>query len=302
MSFDPDALIARRRYRRKLRWWQLATFVFLTIAIIIGLGAAGFLYQGEKVARIRITGVIIEDPARDALLAQVAKDSSIRALIVHLDSPGGTVVGGEDLYRSLLVVGENKPVVVIMGTVAASAAYMSAVAAERIFARESTITGSIGVLFQTVDVTNLLSKLGVVPESLKSGPLKAVPSPIEPLTDKARMATQDLIDDLFAFFVDIIVERRDLDRLQVLSLADGRVYTGRQALKNGLIDEIGDEVKASIWLDENKGISLKLPIITLKPVKDGLGISELISRITRKSLTTNALLLDGLLSVWHPDI
>ncbi|MDG2312420.1 MAG: signal peptide peptidase SppA [Alphaproteobacteria bacterium] len=302
MSFDPDALIARRRYRRKLRWWQLATFVSLTIAIIIGLGAAGFLYQGEKIARIRITGVIIEDPARDDLLAQVAKDSSIRALIVHLDSPGGTVVGGEDLYRSLLVVGENKPVVVIMGTVAASAAYMSAVAAERIFARESTITGSIGVLFQTVDVTNLLSKLGVVPESLKSGPLKAVPSPIEPLTDKARMATQDLIDDLFAFFVDIIVERRDLDRLQVLSLADGRVYTGRQALKNGLIDAIGDEVKARIWLDENKGISLKLPIITLKPVKDGLGISELISRITRKSLTTNALLLDGLLSVWHPDI
>ena len=112
------------------------------------------MYQGEKIARLRITGVIIEDSSRDALLAQVAKDSSIRALIVHLDSPGGTVVGGEDLYRSLLVVGKNKPVVVIMGTVAASAAYMSAVAAERIFARESTITGSIGVLFQTVDVSN----------------------------------------------------------------------------------------------------------------------------------------------------
>ena len=208
----------------------------------------------------------------------------------------------EDLYRSLLVVGKNKPVVVIMGTVAASAAYMSAVAAERIFARESTITGSIGVLFQTVDVTNLLNKLGVIPESLKSGPLKAVPSPIEPLTDKARMATQSLIDDLFAFFVDIIVERRDLDRSEVLSLADGRVYTGRQALENGLIDEIGNELKARIWLEENKNISLKLPITTLKPVKDSLRISELISRITRKSLTTNALLLDGLLSVWHPDI
>ena len=135
---------------------------------------------------------------------------------------------------------KNKPVVVIMGTVAASAAYMSAVAAERIFARESTITGSSGVLFQTVDVTNLLNKLGVIPESLKSGPLKAVPSPIEPLTDKARMATQSLIDDLFAFFVDIIVERRDLDRAEVLSLSDGRVYTGRQALENGLIDEIGN--------------------------------------------------------------
>ena len=302
MSFDPDALIARRRYSRKLRWWQLATFVSLAAAIIIGLGAAGLLYQGEKIARLRITGVIIEDSSRDALLAQVAKDSSIRALIVHLDSPGGTVVGGEDLYRSLLVVGKNKPVVVIMGTVAASAAYMSAVAAERIFARESTITGSIGVLFQTVDVTNLLNKLGVIPESLKSGPLKAVPSPIEPLTDKARMATQSLIDDLFAFFVDIIVERRDLDRSEVLSLADGRVYTGRQALENGLIDEIGNELKARIWLEENKNISLKLPITTLKPVKDSLRISELISRITRKSLTTNALLLDGLLSVWHPDI
>ena len=302
MSFDPDALIARRRYRRKLRWWQFATLCSLTIAIIIGLGAGGVLYQGEKLARIRITGVIIEDPARDALLVQVAKNSSIRALIVHMDSPGGTVVGGEDLYRSLLEVGKNKPVVVIMGTVAASAAYMSAVAAERIFARESTITGSIGVLFQTVDVTNLLNKLGVVPESMKSGPLKAVPSPIEPLTDQARIATQDLIDDLFDFFINIIVERRELDRLQVLSLADGRVYTGRQALENGLIDAIGGEAKARLWLDVNKDISLKLPITTLKPVKDNLGISQLLSIITTKSVTTNALLLDGLLSVWHPDI
>ena len=154
MSFDTDALIDRRRLKRKLRWWQAATLVAVALTIIAGLQASDLLLERDTVARLRIGGLIVEDPRRDALLAEIARDSSVRALIVHVDSPGGTVVGGEDLYRSLLVVGEKKPVVTVMGTVAASAAYMTAVAGDRVYAREGTITGSIGVLFQTVDVTS----------------------------------------------------------------------------------------------------------------------------------------------------
>ncbi len=226
MSFDPDAVIDRRRLKRKLRWWQAATLLAAALAIIAGLQASDLLFKRDTVARLRVTGLIVEEPRRDALLAVIAEDSSVRALIVHLDSHGGTVVGGEDLYHSLRAVSKNKPVVAVMGTVATSAAYMTAVAGDRVFAREGTITGSIGVLFKTADITGMLDKLGIKPESLKSGPLKAVPSPTEPMTGEARIATQALVLDLFDFFIDLVAERRPLGRAQVLQLADGRVYTG----------------------------------------------------------------------------
>lgn len=302
MSFDPDAVIDRRRLKRKLRWWQAATLVAATLAIIAGLQAGDLLFKHDTVARLRIAGLIVEDYRRDALLADIAEDPSVRALIVHVDSPGGTVVGGEDLYRSLRAVSENKPVVAVMGTVAASAAYMTAVAGDRVFAREGTITGSIGVLFQTADITGMLDKLGIKPETLKSGPLKAVPSPTEPLTDEARAATQALVFDLFEFFVDLVAERRPLDRAQVLQLADGRVYTGRQAVANGLVDAIGGETAARDWLAEAKDIPRDLRAVTVKPKRERTGLSEALSGLTGKSLFSNALTLDGLLSVWHPDL
>jgi protease-4 len=302
MSFDPDAVIDRRRLKRKLRWWQAATLIAAALAIIGGLQAGDLLFKRDTVARLRVAGLIVEDPRRDALLANIAKDPSVRALIVHLDSPGGTVVGGEDLYRALRAVSEKKPVVAVMGTVAASAAYMTAVAGDRVFAREGTITGSIGVLFQTADVTGLLDKLGIKSESLKSGPLKAVPSPTEPLTDEARAATQALVLDLFEFFIDLVTERRPLDRAQVLQLADGRVYTGRQAVANGLVDAIGGETAARDWLAEAKDIPRNIRVVTVKPKRERTGLSDALSGLTGKSLFSNALTLDGLLSVWHPDL
>ncbi len=302
MSFDSDALIDRRRLKRKLRLWQIATLVAVAVAIIGGLRASDLLFERDTVARLRVAGLIVEDPRREALLANIAEDRSVRALIVHVDSPGGTVVGGEDLYRALRRVAEEKPVVTVMGTVAASAAYMTAVAGERIYAREGTITGSIGVLFQTADFTGLLDKLGIKPESLKSGPLKAVPSPTEPLTDEARAATQALVLDLFEFFIDLVVERRPLDRAQVLQLADGRVYTGRQAVANGLVDAIGGETAVRAWLAEEKNIPHDVPTVTVRPKSERPGLSEALSGLTGKSLFSNALTLDGLVSVWHPEL
>ncbi len=302
MSFDPDAVIDRRRLKRKLRWWQAATLLAAALAIIAGLQASDLLFKRDTVARLRVTGLIVEEPRRDALLAVIAEDSSVRALIVHLDSHGGTVVGGEDLYHSLRAVSKNKPVVAVMGTVATSAAYMTAVAGDRVFAREGTITGSIGVLFKTADITGMLDKLGIKPESLKSGPLKAVPSPTEPMTGEARIATQALVLDLFDFFIDLVAERRPLGRAQVLQLADGRVYTGRQAVANGLVDAIGGETAARDWLAEAKDIPRKIRAVTVKPKRERTKLSDALLRITGKSLFSNALTLDGLLSVWHPDL
>ncbi len=302
MSLDPDALIDRRRLKRKLRWWQAATLAAVALAVVAGLQANDLLFERDTVARLRVTGLIVEDPQRDALLANVAQNASVRALIVHVDSPGGTVVGGEDLYRSLRAVAEKKPVVTVMGTVAASAGYMTAVAGERVFAREGTVTGSIGVLFQSADITGLLDKVGIKPEALKSGPLKAVPSPTEPLTEEGRAATQELVLDLFDFFVDLVTERRPLDRAQVLQLADGRVYTGRQAVANGLIDAIGGETAARNWLAEAKDVPHSVPTVTVTPKRKRPGLSDALSGLTGKSLFSNALTLDGLVSVWHPDL
>ena len=250
--------------------------------------------------RFHVAGLIVEDAERDAALRALAGQDHVRALVVHIDSPGGTVVGGEDLYNALREVGTKKPVVAVMGTLATSAAYMTAVASDRVFAREGTITGSIGVILQTANIVGLLDKIGIEPQTIKSGPLKAIPSPVEPLTDEGRAVTRSLVLDMYDFFVDLVAERRNLPRDALLPLADGRIYTGRQAVKNGLIDAIGDERSALAWLTESREIPAGLPVQTLTVRHDTDAFAELFEGIAGKSLFSNALLLDGLISVWQP--
>jgi len=221
--------------------------------------------------------------------------------MVRINSPGGTVVGGEALHRTLLKVGKNKPVVAVMGDLATSAGYMIAIAADHIVAREGTITGSIGVLFQTAEVTELLAKIGITVDSIKSGPLKAEPSPFEKLTPEARRATQQLVDDMFDMFVGMVASQRRMSLPEARALADGRVFTGGMALKNGLIDAIGGEEEARHWLAEKKGIDVSLPVRKLRirrEVEDWLGH---VAQLARKTVFSERLTLDGLVSVWHPE-
>lgn len=212
------------------------------------------------------------------------------------------MVGGEALYRNLRRVADNKPVVAVMGNVATSAAYMAAIAADRIFASNGTVTGSIGVILQTADLTEMLSSLGVRMEAIKSSPLKAQPSPFEKLDDKARAATQTVVDDIYAMFVDMVAERRGLDDTRARELSDGRVYTGRQAVELGLIDQIGDVMAARAWLAETHDIAPDLPI---RSVTDGMDefdwLGERASALIGKIMFSERLSLDGLMSVWHPE-
>ena len=212
------------------------------------------------------------------------------------------MVGGEDLYNALRRVGERKPVAVVMGTLATSAGYMTAIAGDRIFARESSITGSIGVLFQTTDVTKLLEKLGVSAEAIKSSPLKAQPSPLEPLTDAGRAATRAVVEDMYEFFVDLVADRRSLSKQEALRLADGRIFTGRQAVSNRLIDEIGDERAARDWLETAHGIGTALPVEDVEPEERSLFFADLATSLVEKSVISKALRLDGLISLWHPEL
>jgi protease-4 len=300
MSYDPDALLDRRRLKRRLRLWQGVTILALVATVLVALHSQDALIRGDRIARIHVEGVIVQDDARNQILREIARDENIRGLVVHIDSPGGTVVGGEDLYNGLRAVAAEKPVAAVMGTVATSAAYMAAVAADRVWAREGTITGSIGVILQSANVVELLNRIGVEPVTIKSSDLKGVPSPVEPLTDEARAATRDVVLDLYEFFVGIVTARRPLPAETVRQLADGRVFSGGQAVSNRLVDAIGQESNAVDWMVSDMNLPAGLPVETIEDRAEDESLLEELVGLSGKSLFSNALTLDGLVSLWQP--
>ena len=302
MSLDADLRFDRARLKRRLGMWRVATVVAVLAAVLLAIDRETPIFSTDHIARYSVRGIITEDIDRTETLEAAAKDPGVKAVIVRIDSPGGTVVGGEDLYDSLRTLSESKPVAVVMGELATSAGYMAALGADRIFAREGSITGSIGVILQTTDVTGLLEKLGISTEALKSGPLKAVPSPLEPLTPEGRKATMSVIEDVFEMFVGMVVERRHMNREQVLKLADGRIFTGGQAIEAGLIDEIGSEAEAVNWMAAAFGIDAELPIEDLDEPEEISLWRELTGALSGKTLIPERLTLDGLVSLWHPDL
>lgn len=302
MSLDADLKLDRQRLKRRLGLWRIAAVAAVLAAVLIAIGRETPIFTTDHIARYSVSGLIVEDLERTETLEQAAENPGIKGVIVRIDSPGGTVVGGETFYRSLRDLGESKPVAVVMGELATSAGYMAALGADRIFAREGSLTGSIGVIFQTTDVTEMLANLGIKTEALKSGPLKAVPSPLEPLTPEAREATMGVIDDIYEMFLGMVVERRHLQPDKARALADGRVFTGGQALEAGLIDEIGDEDEAVNWMAATFGIDAELPIEDVGEPEAPSIWRELLARITGKTVIPERLTLDGLVSLWHPEL
>ena len=319
MSFTADQIVDRRRMRRKLSFGRVVAFVAGALAIIAaaGLLAAGGRLPGmvtPQIARLSIEGFITDNQAQLDLIDDLAEADGVKGVIVAIDSTGGAGAGGEALYDALRRLAAKKPVVAEMRTVAASAAYMAAIATDHIVARRSTLTGSIGAIFQYPEVSGLLDHLGVKVEDIASGPLKAQPSPFKPTTPEARAVIESVVGDIHAWFVDIVAERRGLARPDALTLADGRIFTGQQALAVNLVDEIGGEREALAWL-KSKGVDDTLPVRDWKPSSSEGGflsasaIALLIGRelgLTRDLPTAafeyfipERLKLDGLVSVWQ---
>ncbi len=211
-------------------------------------------------------------------------------------------------------IAAEKPVVAQVGTLAASAGYMIASASDHIVARKSSIVGSIGVLVQFPDLTGLMDKLGVKLEEIKSSPLKAEPNPFNPTTDEERAMMRNMILDSYDWFVGIVAERRSMSKAEATALADGSVWTGRQALANKLIDEVGGEDQAIAWLG-TKGVDAKLEVIEWKPARTGsfllpnsiaqalghaLGMGDVSSELL-KEIGADRLFLDGMLSLWQAE-
>ena len=267
MSLEADLLAERRRLSRRVSLWRtLAVLgVIAALAVIFGRGDMGGLASGEHVLRLRIEGVITEDRRLLEVIEEASRDASARALLLVIDSPGGSVAGGEALHSALKRFAEKKPLVALMGGTAASAGYMIAMPAQHVLAREATVTGSIGVLLQSFDVSELLARLGVRPDILATGPFKAQPNPFQPLTDQGRAEMMRVLEDLHSQFIAMVAAGRRMDEARVRALADGRVFTGRQALPLGLIDAIGGETEARVWLAAQKNVPEALPVRDLEP-------------------------------------
>jgi len=308
MSLETDLLLDRRRLKRRLFFWRGATVlaVLACVLLVVGRGAGGAGVLGPHVARLTVTGIISEDPKLTAAIDRVAADSSAKALLVVIDSPGGAVSGGEALHDAIARVAARKPVVSVMGGTAASAGYMIAVPAARIFARNATLTGSIGVILETGEISGLLGKLGITADAIVSGPLKDQPSFTKPLSPVGREVLQALVMDLYDQFVAMVASGRHMSADKVRSLADGRAYTGRQALDLGLVDAIGGEPDARAWLAAERGVPASLPArdVTSKTWAERALGNALggVSQDLLKSVLFQGVRLDGAWAVWQPSV
>jgi protease-4 len=299
MTLDVDALMDRRRLKRQVVIWRVLAIVLAVAAIVAIVGRIA-LESSDYVARITISGVIAENRARDTLLQKVAEDSHVKAVIIDIDSPGGTVVGAEQIYARLRAIAAKKPVVATMGTLATSAGYYVAAGTDRIFAHDGSITASIGVIFQATDLTALLDKIGVKIDLIKSGAVKASPNPFEKTSPEARAVIDALVKDTFDQFLSLVRDRRHLTTAEVQTISDGRVLTGRQAKALHLVDELGGADTALSWLQRAKGIAKDLKIRDLEPERTRGWAALLGQTLGLRQDLAGGLALDGLISLWHP--
>ena len=307
-----DYLVDRRRLRRQLGFWRIVAFLAAALAVIaiaVRLsGPAGL--AGPHIARLSVTGFIAGNEQTLKLIRQARDSSAVAAAVVRIDSPGGGTEGSEEIYDELRRLAAKKPVVAVVGGMAASGAYIAALAADRIFVRGNSIVGSIGVLVEYPNLSGLMDKVGVKFESIKSSPLKAAPNGFEQTSEEARAAMAGLIADSFDWFKGLVKDRRGLTDEELAKVDDGRVFTGRQGLPLKLVDAIGDERDAIAWLEKDRGVAKNLPVRDYKPGSGWTGFrltSLAAAAADFAGLTSIAAALryedrppvDGLVSVWQ---
>lgn len=317
---ETETVIDRRRLRRSVSLWRAAGIAGLALAIgafTLGGDNLAKLSGQKQIARVAVEGTISEDRDQIKMLKKLSEADHVAGVIVYVNSPGGTTTGGEALFEGIRDIAKKKPVVAQFGTIAASAGYIVGLATDHIVARGNTITGSVGVIVQWPEVAQLLDKVGVKMNEVKSGPLKAAPSPFEPLDEGGRRVAENMVNDGFKWFVSLVETRRNLKVDQVPGLKDGRIFSGREALEVKLVDEIGGEDAAVSWLKDVKKIDQAAKVVDWKPesTTSAWGLKSMAARavgaifgveaaqiaqavLGGRSFSTNS--LDGLLSVWHP--
>lgn len=322
MSLDSDVIVDRRRIRRKLTFWRVVAALvviaaIVSVAVVATPAGRGTFTTSGSIARVNIEGLIRSDNNRVEALERLEK-SSAAAVVVHINSPGGTTAGSEQLYDALVRLKAKKPVVVVVEGLAASGGYITAIAADHIVAQQSSLVGSIGVLFQYPNFTELMKTVGVKVEEVKSSPLKAAPNGFEPTSPEARAALDSLVKDSYAWFRGLVKQRRGMDDATLEKVADGRVFTGRQAVELKLVDALGDEKTAIAWLVAERNVKRDLPVRDYKLTPrlgdltflrtaasitlDALGLSVVARQVEHAGLVqaVDRLGLDGMLALWQP--
>jgi protease IV len=319
MPYDAEALADRRRLSRRVSFWR----VLAVLGVVVALAAIGFrmgdktgLVAGQShIARISIDGFIDNDRKMIDLIKRAGETKSVSGVVVSVNSPGGTTTGAEGLYLALRDLSGKKPTVAFVNGMAASGGYIAAIGTDHIIARETSLVGSIGVLFQFPNVARLLDTVGVKMEEVKSSPLKAAPNGFEPTSPEARAALQRVVDDTYGWFKRLVAERRKLNDAGTQSVSDGRVHSGKQAMSLGLVDGLGGERDAVAWLEGTKGLAKDLPIKDWKPKSDVeafdlwslaafsaemMGFEGLAYSLRQAETIKSVKALDGLLVVWQP--
>jgi protease-4 len=306
MVLTSDTFIERNLLKRKVMFWRVIGVVAIIAAslIIIEKNSDVASVAGKDyIARISIHNMVLDDSNLYDLLDSVKEDKHAKAVIVELDTPGGVAVAGETIHRRLQEIRKVKPVVASMRAVCASAGYMIAIGSDRIFAMNSTITGSIGVILQAAEFSELAKKIGITPITVKSSELKGNPSIAEPITPEGQKVLQDMIDEFYLSFVEMVAESRNLPLDDVKKIADGRVYSAKKALKLGLIDAIGEEQDAVAWLVKEKNIDASLKVKQAKVKKSFDGSFEEMFSISGwfPQFSHQTPFASGLMLIWRLD-
>ena len=309
MNDKTDYIIDRHRLRRKLSAWRIIAIVIA----VIGAGAISVLVVDEietfenHIARIHIEGTIIYDADLIELIDEVKDNELVKGVVIVIDSPGGTIVGGESLFNAIDELAQDKPTTATINTLGASAGYLVATATEYIVAHQTSIVGSIGVIFQYPQIDKMLEDYGIKVKEIKSSPLKAAPSIFTPENPEARKMIQIMIDDSFKWFKNLVAQKRGYSNEEIEKIADGSIYTGNQALNIRLIDAVGGEETARKWLINTKGLDEELNIITHEVHREetfgyltaGGIINSIVNNRDIKKWIKKNISLDGMLAIWQ---
>jgi protease IV len=258
----------RRRWRRGAFWRGFFVALLLVLIVSITSIVERIREAGRQVARVDISGIITEDVRLEAMLREIAERDSVQAVILRVNSPGGTTAGSEALYDAVRAIAAEKPVVAVLGEVAASGGYVAAISADHIVSRGNTLTGSIGVIMEYPDVTELLDRWGIDVETFRSSTLKAEPAPYRPISPEGRELNEALVAESFGWFRDLVGARRGLEGAELDRVANGAVFTGRVALEAGLVDTLGGEREALDWLESQREGLGDLPVRTWEVERD----------------------------------
>lgn len=258
---NENLIFSINNLKSKILQWKIIAFVaillmiFIVSSLLVNKKSNANILKNPYIARMEINGVIMDDQERINKLIQIRDDSKALGLIVSVDSPGGGVIASQNIYNLLNEIKKNKPVVVSMKNVAASGGYLLSLAADKIFAYDSTITGSIGVIFQYFEAVDFVERLGIRPKMFKSSPLKASPSMWEHQTKDNSEVYRNLIKDTYISFANLVKENRNFDCNQLKKTANGAIFSGIRAFELGLIDQLGNEKQALNWLKQEIGLT-----------------------------------------------